>query len=65
MAMLYHAVGNNMKAQAYLEKVVYLAPDHLDGLEQLALLAEGRGEHEKAGRMRRRAAHVRRREDVR
>lgn len=61
MGMLYLAVENDSEAEVYLERVLYLDPGHYAALEPLALLAERRGDTDRAGRIRGRASRIRER----
>ena len=59
--MIYQALGNEKKARKFLDKSVYLDPDHYEALEQLALIADHRGNRRRAAHLRTRAGRARKR----
>jgi chemotaxis protein methyltransferase WspC len=61
MGIICQALGWNSKAEDYLNKTVYLQPDHTDALNYLAGLVEYRGDKEQALQLRRRVQRIRQR----
>jgi chemotaxis protein methyltransferase WspC len=52
------AIGDRDGAAAFYRKVIYLEPEHVEGLMHLALMAETEGDTAAAGRFRERARRV-------
>lgn len=58
MGMIYQSVENYQESEKFLNKTIYLAPDHCDAMEQLALIAEHRGESAKSKQLRQRIRRI-------
>ncbi len=56
--LIHGAAGEDDLARVAFEKAIYLAPDHYEALSHLAIVAERRGDHAAAERLRRRAERV-------
>jgi len=56
--IIYDAQGVSTMANQSLRKAIYLEPDNLEALVHLSLMAEQRGEHEEAMKLRDRARRV-------
>lgn len=56
------ATDNEKEAEECLDKTLYLDPDHLDALNHLALIAEHRGDGDRAAQLRQRVKRIRERE---
>ncbi len=59
MGLIYEALHNEAKAEAFFNKAVYLNPDHFEALNQLAFIESNRGNQGGAERLRQRARRVR------
>ena len=59
MGLIYEALHNEAKAEAFFNKAVYLNPDHFEALNQLAFIESHRGNQRGAERLRQRARRVR------
>ena len=56
--VIYDTKGNSNKAYKMLRKAIYLDPDNLEALIHLSLIAEQRGDHDEAMRLKSRAQRV-------
>jgi chemotaxis protein methyltransferase WspC len=61
LGLLRDAIGDRNGAAAFYRKVVYLEPEHVEGLMHLALISETQGDTAAAERLRERARRVERR----
>ncbi len=55
LGLIQHAIGDEVKAEEFFHKTVYLRPSHYEALVYLALLHEKKGEFNKAELFRKRA----------
>lgn len=58
MGVISHALQDELKAEAYFNKAIYLDPYHYEAINHLAFIMEHRGELTKAERLRRRAFRI-------
>jgi chemotaxis protein methyltransferase WspC len=61
LGLVRDAIGDRDGAAAFYRKVIYLEPEHVEGLMHLALLTETEGDPAAAGRLRERARRVEKR----
>ena len=59
MGLIYEALNNEAKAEAFFNKAIYLSPDHYEALNHLAFIESHRGNEQGADRLRQRAQRVR------
>jgi chemotaxis protein methyltransferase WspC len=59
--LIRDALGDPNGAAAFYRKVIYLEPEHVEGLMHLALMKETQGDTAAAERLRERARRVERR----
>jgi chemotaxis protein methyltransferase WspC len=59
--LIYQGLGESAKAEEHFHKALYLQPDHAEALHHLLLLAQQRGDHSAAARLRQRLQRVRER----
>ncbi len=60
LGLVHDAIGDRDGAAAFYRKVVYLEPEHVEGLMHLALMTETQGDTASAERLRERARRVER-----
>jgi chemotaxis protein methyltransferase WspC len=58
MGLLYQASGDEKHAEEYLNRVIYLDPNHQEALSYMAFLAERRGDQDKAILLRQRMERI-------
>ncbi|MFW6374211.1 MAG: CheR family methyltransferase [Thermodesulfobacteriota bacterium] len=63
MGMIQQAMGDIMQTEKWLNRTIYLDPDHLAAMDLLTIIAEQGGDGERADRLRRRADRIRRRRE--
>ena len=61
LGLVHDAIGDRPGAAAFYRKVIYLEPEHVEGLMHLALMTETQGDSSAAERLRERARRVERR----
>jgi len=59
MGLIYEALNNVEKAEAFFNRAIYLNPEHFEALNHLAFIESYRGNEESAGRLRQRAQGAR------
>jgi chemotaxis protein methyltransferase WspC len=60
MGLLYQASGDEKQAEEYLNRVIYLDPNHQEALSYMAFLAERHGDQDKAILLRQRMERIQR-----
>ena len=63
MGMIQQAMGDITQTEKWLNRTIYLDPDHLAAMDLLTIIAEQGGDGERADRLRRRADRIRRRRE--
>jgi chemotaxis protein methyltransferase WspC len=63
MGMIQQAMGDILQSEKWLNRTIYLDPDHLAAMDLLTIIAEQGGDGERADRLRRRADRIRRRRE--
>jgi len=63
MGMIQQAMGDITQTEKWLNRTIYLDPDHLAAMDLLTIIAEQGGDGERADRLRRRADRIRRRQE--
>ncbi len=58
MGLIYEALHNEVKAEAFFNKAIYLNPDHFEALNHLAFIESHRGNKRGADRLRQRAQKI-------
>ena len=58
MGLIYEALDNVEKAEAFFNRAIYLNPDHAEALNHMAFIELGRGNNDKAQRLRQRAQRM-------
>jgi tetratricopeptide (TPR) repeat protein len=62
--MIHQALGDDGEAERWLDRTIYLDPDHLAAMDLLGIIAEQRGDIDRADRLRRRADRIRHRREA-